>query len=300
MENQNKSKIDIYAPINVTELMAYFENFGPIHIGREGNPTQISLRIARCSCTDEVCNEIVTTVDKVTGLSVISWTMMKDELEHFDSLAAFFDWAHVFGPDSSSGERQLIEHHILSGLGKLFAEVDHPFCACPNCAEKIGETELWRLHLLSALALNLRIREDMLANFDSGDREIANDLFDAGYSLGRMVGEYFLKDRVEEDAKRGIDARNMIEKRVRASGKKSSKKKSDRIEMMIEKMEALARENPMSARLEPKQLAAMAIEDAASEDPKLWSQGQGQVQEYLDEIRADIRWHERYRRLFSA
>ena len=41
---------------------------------------------------------------------------------------------------------------------------------------------------------------------------------DAGYSLVRLVREYFLKARIEEDARRGIAAKEAIKARTEASG----------------------------------------------------------------------------------
>ena len=64
-------------------------------------------------------------------------------------------------------------------------------------------------------------------------------------------------------------------------------------------MEILAAENPALLRLGIVQLANLAIEDSWTENPSLWSQGKGQRDEYLDEMKSDHRYNSRFQDLLS-
>jgi hypothetical protein len=68
---------------------------------------------------------------------------------------------------------------------------------------------------------------------------------------------------------------------------------------MLEQVEALIDENPALGRLGLSQIANLAIEDAAAANPTLWSQGKGQREEYLDEIKSDLRFRERYKKILK-
>lgn len=101
-----------------------------------------------------------------------------------------------------------------------------------------------------------------------------------GYSAG-----YLLRDL--EFAMHGVEA--AAEKFIRrsrnagAKGRESSaRKRLQRITDLIGRMEAIVRANPIAAVMAPKDVAAYALRDA---DMSLWSQGRGQVSDYLGEAR---------------
>ena len=66
---------------------------------------------------------------------------------------------------------------------------------------------------------------------------------------------------------------------------------------MLERMEALLNENSVLSRLDIRTVADMAIEDAVAEKPALWSQGRGRRDDYLEEMRVDHRYRDRFHQL---
>jgi hypothetical protein len=52
------------------------------------------------------------------------------------------------------------------------------------------------------------------------------------------------------------------------------------------------------SRLPPVQVAILALEDAAIDQPKLWSQGKGQLESYLTFLASDAKFRSRYNALF--
>lgn len=91
----------------------------------------------------------------------------------------------------------------------------------------------------------------------------------------------------------------MQQKRTEQSGKVSSDKKHQRIESLLKNLEALFADNPALSRMHIEKTAPLAIQDAIRQDPNLWRQGKGQMKEYIDEMRADLRYAKRFRALFE-
>jgi hypothetical protein len=226
MEEFVGSKIDLSGPIDLQEIEEDIKQFGPLRIAQAGNPFKLILHVTPCRCGKENCVKKVVTVHRIVGLSQISWVMDVEELGEFESLNDFYRYAQIFGPVTSSGERQLIERHIKEGLGTEYFEVIHPYCNCKSCADEMGDVELWKRHLLTTLAISLQNLSKVAYQIDEEDHSNFMADFDAGYSLGRLVGEYFLKARVEEDALRGIAAKGAEKARTVASGLSSAQKKA--------------------------------------------------------------------------
>lgn len=66
----------------------------------------------------------------------------------------------------------------------------------------------------------------------------------------------------------------------------------------MKRIEDLIAKNPAISRLPPVQVAALALHDAAKDQPKLWSQVKGQVESYLTFFASDANFRHRYNALF--
>ena len=111
-------------------------------------------------------------------------------------------------------------------------------------------------------------------------RYITGNDFSAGY-LWREI-EY-VTSGIEAEANKALMMR-------RSAGEKGSKASSSarkmRIAALMEALEVATDKNPdVRKSLGEKALVAIALKDAVQENSKLWSQGQGQSDEYLGEIR---------------
>lgn len=108
---------------------------------------------------------------------------------------------------------------------------------------------------------------------------ITGDDFSAGYLWCDLES---LVHGVEAGA---IAAKRTSERRAKASGAKSAELRERRRAALLEAMETVAQRNPDILRLGEKALADLALMDSVNQRPTLWSQGKGQVAEYLGEIR---------------
>ena len=118
---------------------------------------------------------------------------------------------------------------------------------------------------------------------------------------------YLLRDLEVLEAGIEIEASNAIARRRKAGAKgseSSSRSRKERRAKLMDALEKVAAENPAIAPLlGPKGLLTAALPAAKSADPALWSQGEGQAKDYLDEIRrgeAGRSLKERYHQLFPA
>lgn len=126
---------------------------------------------------------------------------------------------------------------------------------------------------------------------------ISGDEFKAGY-LWRDLECVAMG--VESEA---IKAVEMRKKAGEKGSERSARARKRRIEALMSALEKVAERNPdIAAILGPKSLLAIAIPEAAEADPSLWTQGQGQAEEYLGEVRrgeAGKGLQSRYQRLFT-
>ncbi|AUQ51093.1 hypothetical protein PhaeoP83_02844 [Phaeobacter inhibens] len=108
---------------------------------------------------------------------------------------------------------------------------------------------------------------------------ITGDEFKAGY-LWRDLE--CVVSGAEQEALKAIEMR----KRAGEKGRQSSAKaRSKRIASLLAGMETMAKKNPDIIKLGPTCLAALGLDEAIEADPKLWSQGRGQVEEYIGEMK---------------
>lgn len=145
--------------------------------------------------------------------------------------------------------------------------------------------------LVAAMQL-LGILED---NFEA-DHEDTSFLFSLGYSVGRLFSSVQNLATLEEKAYRADEYAKSY--RERGHKGKSSERRMRRAEDLFNKIENLISENPAMSRLPPHQVASLALNDAAKVQPKLWSQGKGQLESYLTFFASDAKFRSRYNALF--
>ncbi|MCK0104367.1 hypothetical protein [Pseudohalocynthiibacter sp. F2068] len=127
----------------------------------------------------------------------------------------------------------------------------------------------------------------------------AYNLTALGMEIGRMAEMIRWKLQHEEKAIAGLEAERIKEAREKGAGKASAKKRLMRVEALLTCMENLVSANPVAIRFGPDALADLAIEDAAAENPSLWSQGKGQKDYYLSEMKTNSEFRNRYLAMFS-
>ncbi|MBE0455549.1 MAG: hypothetical protein IBX58_18095 [Roseovarius sp.] len=126
---------------------------------------------------------------------------------------------------------------------------------------------------------------------------ITEDDFLAGYYWRDLE---IMVHRVEEEALKAIETR---QKAGKSGSKRSAQAREKRRADLIEMMEALAARNPDIVKFGADSVAKLASEECANDNPSLWTQGLGQVIEYLGEIQrgeAGPNMQERYKALFGS
>ena len=121
-------------------------------------------------------------------------------------------------------------------------------------------------------------------------------LFSLGYSVGRLFSSVQNLATLEEKAHKAAE----YEKSYKERGHKgrSSERRLKRAEDLLSRMEELISKNPAMSRLLPVQVANLALQDAANDQPKLWSQGKGQLEAYLTFLASEEIFRSRYNALF--
>ncbi len=126
---------------------------------------------------------------------------------------------------------------------------------------------------------------------------VMHDDFSAGYLLRDLE---VLVHGIEAEATKAIEMRINAGKK---GSETSARARKQRVEALMASLETVAERNPdIAAMLGPKSLLAIAIPEAAAANQSLWTQGQGQGEEYLGEIRrgeAGEGLKSRYLRIFS-
>jgi len=228
-------------------------------------------------------------VERRKDLFSIRWQLSPAELLEFGSLDRFRLSVLAGCLDDTLRERQTIEHNVETHLGMSVSEVSsNTICLCTGCMEAMGERETARHMLLSQLAFQLNSRTELLEEvgdqYGSEVADLVKYAFDIGYQSGRIFSEYVVDQEIEPYAREGVSFEELKSERAKRGGERSSEKRAERIASLLTHMEKLASDNPALVRL-PSHLAKLACEDAKSSNPALWSQGAGQVDEYLGLIR---------------
>jgi hypothetical protein len=126
---------------------------------------------------------------------------------------------------------------------------------------------------------------------------ITMDDFSAGYIWRDLE---ILTDGVETLAVKAIETR---QKAGQAGSVKSAEARGARRAALLVEMEGLVRRNPDIVPIGDEQIAKLAVTKAKEANPALWRQGQGQVSEYIGELRrgeAGPEMQGRYQALFGS
>ena len=112
-------------------------------------------------------------------------------------------------------------------------------------------------------------------------RLLAHYIFEAGSATVRLR----IKLELEEHINKGRRAEETEKKRARLGGERSAATRQARIVSLLGQMEELVANNPALRRFGAIEVARLACEDAKAQKPDLWSQGAGQFEEYVGEMR---------------
>jgi hypothetical protein len=121
--------------------------------------------------------------------------------------------------------------------------------------------------------------------------------FKAGYLLRDLE---ILVYGVEAEATRAIEMRK---KAGEGGSRKSAQAREARRANLLAKIEFLSARSPDILKFGQEAVAKLACEDCAKEDPNLWTQGRGQVFDYLGEIRrgeAGLDMKNRFEAIFGS
>lgn len=141
----------------------------------------------------------------------------------------------------------------------------------------------------------MQLLELLEGSFDADDED-TKFLFSLGYSVGRLFSSVQNLATLEEKAYRADEYAKSY--RERGQKGKSSERRLERAEDLLKRLEDLISKNPAMSRLPPSQAASLALQDAAKDKPKLWSQGKGQLESYLTFLASDARFRNRYNSIF--
>lgn len=291
------SPLDPQAPIDWAVLSQTIRELGPFRVRSADSPYTIEISVHDCTCDEENCDAEFALIRRRNGLFSIQWMLSPEEVVGFENLDHLRYAVLAGNLNDSCAERQIIEGEVERVLGKHYLDVRPMTCLCTECLKAAGKDLPLRM-LLSQMASNLSARLDMFQEVrdqmdaygapDEAIEEIDGYIqfaFDHGYQLGRQYSEYQVKRDIEEDALAGRSFDEWKAKRAQGAGVASAGNRLKRITALLSQMEILLAESAAVARFGPEALAKLACEDAVNADPALWSQGAGQVLEYLGEIR---------------
>lgn len=312
-----KTSYDSRAPIDYELLKLEIQAKGPIEFSNEEGRFKIRINITPCQIQSCRCGSDIISLTQLSGFTSLSTSIEKEKLLENDSLDAFFyDFYHnPFYYYSSSGERQFIEAEIEQHLGFVPLDVYNGKVSPDEIVASISDSakaDPWSLHNLQSIFRSLLLQrmevnhffrdnyeEELLERFDEPQKlcDFLQQIYDLGFLTSRMIGEHFIREDIEPLAQKGVAANKAQKKRVQASSKVANQNRHRRIAEMLGHMEVLLAQNPAFCRIGILQIADLAIEDASKKNVGLWSQGKGQRDEYLDEIRSDLRYRERFEAL---
>ena len=116
------------------------------------------------------------------------------------------------------------------------------------------------------------------------------------FLMGVLWEQLAQKQEHEEYVMRGQSAAQADQKRG-ASGK-SNTRKSQRLDHLLSNMEELVKQNPILSTMDAIHCGKKALELCVETNAKLWSQGQGQLENYLTEIASKQPYKKRYDAIF--
>lgn len=135
----------------------------------------------------------------------------------------------------------------------------------------------------------------ILDGLTEDDAEYSSD-FELGYCVGRLFSSAQNLATLEPDAQRAGE----YEQSYRERGKKgkSQDRKGARLDHLFACITELVAQNPALSRLKPIEVAKLAVQDAATQNPGLWTQGRGQLEQYLTCFASEPKYRIKYWDLF--
>ncbi|WP_120503511.1 hypothetical protein [Sulfitobacter mediterraneus] len=300
---------DIHAPIDFDALKTIIAARGPYALEFREWMVRVSISVQSSNDMD------VISIVQSKGFTALATIISRQTVESFESLVALAE-TYISQPQllyDPAAEQQYIEAEIKTHLGidpRVIYAQGLPEGGLKVVLSDACKDDPWRTQGLRIIFQQLFEQWERLQNVGS-----LNDIFElkdllgspsrlvsfmqgqynVGFLTGRLISEYFVRYEIEHFAEKGMAYEEGQQRRNDASGKVSNIKRHQRVEAMLTQMEKLARENPVFARLSITDLADLAIEDAAKQDGKLWTQGKGRRDAYLDEMKSDLRYQSRFK-----
>lgn len=311
------ASLDVDAAIDYETLKGEISKHGPFVISVPNQKIQGHLNITPCQCGDDKCSSDVISLEYLAGATNLTTTIEKPALLENESLASFLqDFVHnPFAYFSASAESQWLEKEVEAHLGFVPMDIYKgkiDLMSLTPSLSAVAISDSWRAHTLQSIFRTLYLKRLEINHFDRDDFvdevwerfddsesfiKFLNGIFDLGFLSGRSMSEYFIHTELEPVIEKGIAAKHAQAKRTKASGGKANEKRHLRIAQLLDALERLYQENPAFKRLEISSVADLAIADVTGHDPKLWSQGKGSKDAYIEEMRVDIRYADRFKAL---
>lgn len=306
---------DFGGPIDLKALKKRLNQDGPVRLFGPERAVQMTLDLF-IDGSENGSGDLYSVVlsSGVTSLStLVDEATLKLSRSITDFAETFFREPHrVFSP---AGELSYIKGQIGQHIGvdveAMFAKgIPSEGFVVDYSASAIEDP--WMANNLEATLSALVIHRQMLDGVGRIDPEqtirdafpSANDFiqlmtehYNLGFLTARLLSENFTRNEIEPLAFKGVAFEEAQKHRTAASGKKSSDKRHRRIEAVLGAMEELCAKNPSIGRFGIKALTDLAIQDCVKADPSLWKQGKGQRDEYIDEMRSDLRYQSRFKAL---
>ena len=194
------------------------------------------------------------------------------------SLSHLLDFEEYGDVDNMESLRQ-----IVAAIGATKAEIDS-FDQKNNEAWYIANyvVYLYKIHCAR--------------NEVGGSKYRKNGIISYSISIGRLI-EWW-RWRSESFEQSAISEINRKAKSSSSSAKANTDKRQQRIESLLKEMEILVGANPVLSELDPVQCGKAALKNVVKDNSTLWTQGQGQLAEYLTTLSSDQTYESRYELLF--
>lgn len=131
---------------------------------------------------------------------------------------------------------------------------------------------------------------------ESFDYEDQFSAFELGFCVGRLFSSIQATVTLEPDAMKANEYAESYKNRGKMG--KSKARKDQRLDHLFDHLKQLVKANPAFSRLKPIEAAKIALADASKAEPKLWTQGKGQLEMYLSQYASLDQFKDEYRMLF--
>jgi hypothetical protein len=192
--------------------------------------------------------------------------------------------------------RNCIDHVLSNNVPECAVELSH----LKDLADKLGlsakniDTEKHVGRLETDIVASLQLLEILKDSFE--DDDVTEAVFALGFSVGRLFSSVQNLVTLEPDATKANEYRKSYATRGKKG--KSKDRKQERLKHLFGHIQRLVDQNEAFARLKPIAVAKLALQDALAENPKLWTQGAGQLESYLSTFASDPTFKSKYYEMF--